>query len=144
MDTFLTGFPKRHFCVHSASQKMAPEDQALNHPWSSMYTLTLSSALCISTEKKGNLEGGTQCTRGSEMYKYKCIWKTFSKQEEHGDGVLKKKVFLLQLFLHGRLLYLLMVQSYRINIGPTAEPGTVHMAQVLKEWQGHWGFQQNF
>lgn len=31
----------------------------------------------------------------------------------------------------------LRVQSNHLNLGSTAEPGVVHMALVLKEWQGH-------
>lgn len=63
-----------------------------------------------------------------------------SPNQEYGDGVLehhplrKKSSWSSCASTGGAAL---MVQSNHLNLGPTAEPGVVLMALVLKEWQGH-------
>lgn len=136
MDKFLTDFSKTHCFVHSASQKMAPEDQALSHPGSKeqhvQYTLTLTSALCIDTKGKGNLEVGADALEALGCRKINAFEKLSLNKESVGMVCLSKRSSCSSRSCMGGAAAL-MVQSYRRNIMPTAEPGTVHMALVLKE-----------
>lgn len=63
-----------------------------------------------------------------------------SLNQEHGDGVLDHHQLRERSSWSSRANTggaALTGQSYHLNLGPTAEPGVVHMALVLKEWQGH-------